>query len=355
MPVRRPDIRYRDLVNLFANATTQGNGNMAFDHISRRAFMAGAAAFGVGSLIAGGLPAFAQAEQSTQPQPANLPLHRKIPGSEKSLPAIGLGSWITFNVGNDPVLLQNCTDVMAAFFAAGGQMIDSSPMYGSSQATIGHGLAALEVERSTVFAADKLWTSDETGGAAQIAETAQNWGLRQFDLLQVHNMLDWENQLPVLQGMKAHGTLDYVGITTSHGRRHELMAVIMQREPLDFIQVTYNPLDRDVENRILPIARDRNIAVIINRPFQGGQLTRALRNAPLPGIAQDYGAQSWAQLILKYIVSHPAITCAIPATTRVDHVRENMAAVTPISGEMNIRLPEGKERHAIANAIGDAL
>ncbi|AUG54912.1 aldo/keto reductase [Thalassospira marina] len=317
--------------------------------------MAGAATFGVGSLIAGGLPAFAQAEQSTQPQPANLPLHRKIPGSEKSLPTIGLGSWITFNVGHDPVLLQNCTDVMAAFFAAGGQMIDSSPMYGSSQATIGHGLAALEVERSTVFAADKLWTSDETGGAAQIAETAQNWGLRQFDLLQVHNMLDWENQFPVLQGMKAQGALDYVGITTSHGRRHELMAVIMQREPLDFIQVTYNPLDRDVENRILPIAQDRNIAVIINRPFQGGQLTRALRNAPLPGIAQDYGAQSWAQLILKYIVSHPAVTCAIPATTRVDHVRENMAAISPISDEMNTRLPEGKERHAIANAIGDAL
>ena len=334
---------------------------MTRDHITRRTFLAGAGRLGLGGLaagvtcFAGARLAFAQSQNQAQNQSEAGPLQHKIPGYEQSLPAVGLGSWITFNVGNDPVLLKNCTDVMAAFFAAGGKMIDSSPMYGSSQATIGHGLAKLGIDRGQVFATDKVWTSDENGGPEQIDETARRWGIRQFDLLQVHNMLDWENQLPLLQDMKAAGALGCTGITTSHGRRHELLRLIMEREAIDFIQVTYNPLDRAVEDRILPMARDRNIAVIINRPFQGGRLTKALRGAPLPGLAADYGAQSWAQLILKYIVSHPAVTCAIPATTRVDHVRENMAAITPTRNSTAHLLPEGTDRHAIAKAVEAAL
>ncbi|WP_417844582.1 aldo/keto reductase [Thalassospira sp.] len=324
---------------------------MAFADISRRSFLAGA-----GSTVAASLAGMPLIHAGTaQGQVAAGVLRRKIPGSDVSIPAIGLGSWITFNVGVDPVLLKNCTDVMAAFFAGGGEMIDSSPMYGSSQATIGHGLKTLGIHRDQVFATDKVWTSDENGGDDQIAETARRWGISKFDLLQVHNMRDWEDQLPVLQAKKAAGELGYVGVTTSHGRRHELLSVIMQREPLDFVQVTYNPLDREVENRILPIAQERGMAVIINRPFRGGHLTKALRGVPVPEFSSELGAQSWAQLILKYIVSHPAVTCAIPATTRVDHVRENLAAAMPGKVEKDAVLPTPDMRHAIAAAIGDAL
>ncbi|OSQ39645.1 aldo/keto reductase [Thalassospira mesophila] len=334
---------------------------MTFADISRRTFLTGAARLGAVAFAGAGVPFMGMA-RAQQVVSGSGGLHRKIPASGETIPAIGLGSWITFNVGNDPVLLKNCADVMGAFFAGGGKMIDSSPMYGSSQATIGHGLAALGIARDQVFATDKVWTGDENGGAEQIAQSAKNWGISRFDLLQVHNMLDWEDQLPMLQAKKAAGELGYIGVTTSHQRRHELLSVIMQREPLDFIQVTYNPLDRAVENRILPMAQERGIAVIINRPFRGGHLTKALRGKALPGFAGDYGAQSWAQLILKYIISHPAVTCAIPATTKVDHVRENLAAAMPDkggnAGKTDILpdiLPDEKMRHAIANAIGDAL
>lgn len=261
------------------NATFKGNGNMTRHHITRRTFLTGAGMLGIGGLVAARLPGAGLAHAASGPQP----LHHRIPGTDHALPAVGLGSWITFNVGNDPVLLKNCTDVMAAFFAAGGAMIDSSPMYGSSQATIGHGLAELGIDREQVFATDKVWTSDEDGGPEQIDESARRWGIRQFNLLQVHNMLDWENQLPLLQDMKAAGALGYTGITTSHGRRHDLLGIIMEREAIDFIQVTYNPLDRAVEDRILPMARERNIAVIINRPFRGGRLTEALRGGAAAG------------------------------------------------------------------------
>jgi diketogulonate reductase-like aldo/keto reductase len=336
----------------------KGNANMTFADISRRTFLMGAAR--LGAVTVAGVP-FIGTSHGQQVASGSGVLHRKIPASDETIPAIGLGSWITFNVGNDPVLLKNCADVMGAFFAGGGKMIDSSPMYGSSQATIGHGLASLGINRQQVFATDKVWTRDEKGGADQISQTAENWGISRFDLLQVHNMLDWEDQLPLLQDKKNAGALRYVGVTTSHERRHDLLGVIMERAPLDFIQVTYNPLDRAVENRILPMAQERGMGVIINRPFRGGHLTKALRGTPLPGFATELGAQSWAQLILKYIISHPAVTCTIPATTRVDHMRENLAAAMQDAGtntNTNAQysvLPDEKMRHAIATAIGNAL
>jgi len=149
-----------------------------------------------------------------------------------------------------------------------------------------------------------------------------------FDLLQVHNLLSWEEHLRTLLAMKAVGRLRYVGNTTSEGRRHGEVERVMLAQPLDFVQVTYNVLDRQVEDRILPLARDRGIGVIANRPFREGELLRKIERHPLPGWAAEIGCASWAQIILKFIVSHPAVTCAIPATTRVDHVRENMAAAT---------------------------
>lgn len=252
-------------------------------------------------------------------------LTRPVPSSGEALPLVGLGSWITFNVGDDQVARDACAQVMGAFFAAGGRMIDSSPMYGSSQSVIGYGLAKLG-RPAGLFAADKVWISSASRGPAQIEASRQAWGVPRFDLLQVHNLLSWDAHLRTLLAMKAEGQLRYVGITTSEGRRHGEFEQIMRAQPLDFVQVTYNILDREAEARILPLARDRGMAVIVNRPFRRGDLIRKFARYPLPGWAADIGCASWAQVLLKFIISHPAVTCAIPATTRVDHVRENLAA-----------------------------
>ncbi|MFG1359837.1 aldo/keto reductase [Xanthobacter pseudotagetidis] len=260
---------------------------------------------------------------SAQP---SVPLARVIPSSGEAVPAVGLGTWITFNVGDDPVLRGECAEVMSAFFAAGGTIIDSSPMYGSSQPVVGYGLAQLKPQR--LFTAEKVWTSGASAGAAQIERSRQLWGVPRFDLLQVHNLLDWQVQLPRLQAMKSAGQVRYVGITTSEGRRHAELERIMRGQRLDFVQLSYNVLDREAEARLLPLAAERGIAVLVNRPFRQGALTRALARAPLPGWAGEIGATSWAQALLKFILAHPAVTAAIPATTRVDHVRENLAAAS---------------------------
>ena len=252
-------------------------------------------------------------------------LTRPIPSSGEALPLVGLGTWITFNVGNDPMARDGCAEVMRAFFADGGRMIDSSPMYGSSQDVIGYGRRKLGAPEQ-LFSADKVWISSDTRGAAQIEHSRRLWGVPKFDLVQVHNLLSWEAHLRTLSAMKEAGTLRYVGITTSEGRRHRDFEAIMRKEKLDFIQVTYNVLDREVEQRILPLARERGMAVIINRPFREGELIRKVARHPLPGWASEIDCNNWAQVLLKFIVSHPAVTCAIPATTRVDHVRENMGA-----------------------------
>jgi diketogulonate reductase-like aldo/keto reductase len=253
------------------------------------------------------------------------PITRPIPSTGEQLPVVGLGTWITFNVGDDAELREECAAVMRAFFREGGRVIDCSPMYGSSQAVIGYGLQKLG-RPPGLFSADKVWTSSGSGGPAQIEESRVHWGVRRFDLLQVHNLLAWEEHLPTLLAMKAEGRVRYVGITTSEGRRHRELETIMASRPIDFVQVTYNVLDREVEDRILPLARDRGIAVIVNRPFRQGALIREVERHPLPAMASEIGAANWAQFLLKFIVAHPAVTCAIPATSNVAHVVENMSA-----------------------------
>jgi diketogulonate reductase-like aldo/keto reductase len=282
----------------------------------RRRLLASALAFGGAALLA---PARAAASG------AAVPLSRPIPSSGEMLPVVGLGSWISFNVGSDPAARAACTDVMRHFFAAGGSMIDSSPMYGSAQEVIGAGLRQLGMPARR-FAADKVWTGSGARGPGQIEASRRLWGVPAFDLLQVHNLLAWEEHLPALFAMKAARRLRYVGITTSEGRRHAEVVKIMASEPIDFVQVTYNIADREVEQRILPLARERGIAVIANRPFRQGALIASLARHPLPPWAGSIGCTSWAQVLLKFIVSHPAVTCAIPATSNVAHVRENMAA-----------------------------
>lgn len=250
-------------------------------------------------------------------------LTRRIPSSKEELPLVGLGSWITFNVGDDPVARAECAEVMRGFFADGGRLIDSSPMYGSSQSVIGDGVSILRPSR--VFSADKVWTGGSEG-KAQIAETRRRWRVQNLDLVQVHNLVSWRAHLPLLLEMKAAKQIRYVGITTSEGRRHREIEQIMRTQPLDFVQVTYNVLDREIESRILPLARERGIGVIVNRPFREGALIRDVVRHPLPGWAREIDAANWAQFLLKFIVSHPAVTCAIPATSSVAHVRENMGA-----------------------------
>ena len=232
-----------------------------------------------------------------QPQPRAL-LTRPIPSTGEALPAVGLGSWITFNVGDDPVARDACTEVMRNFVEAGGRMIDSSPMYGSSQDTIGYGLRKAALT-GRVFAADKVWISSGAEGREQIERSRRKWQVNRFDLLEVHNLLDWQEHLPTLFAMKAAGQLRYVGVTTSEGRRHRDLEQIMRSQPLDFVQVTYNPVDREVEERILPLARDRGIAVIVNRPFRQGALLRALARQPLPPWSADIDCTSWAQFVLE--------------------------------------------------------
>jgi diketogulonate reductase-like aldo/keto reductase len=250
---------------------------------------------------------------------------KPIPSTGEPLPAIGMGSWITFDVGDDKEARAERVKVLQAFFDGGGAVVDSSPMYLSSQEVIGHCLAQISDKRS-LFSATKVWILGKQLGIGQMEGSQNLWGVDRFDLLQIHNMLDWETHLETLLEWKAQGRVRYVGITTSHGRRHEDMEAVMKSQPFDFVQFTYNILDREAEDRLLPLAAERGIAVIVNRPFRRGDLIDRFGGKPLPAWAEEIGCANWAQFLLKFAVSHPAVTCAIPATSRVDHMQENMGA-----------------------------
>lgn len=282
--------------------------------MNRRAFLRRLAALTATSLAAGlGVPARARAS-------------RAIPVSGEEIPAIGMGSWITFDVGEDHDALATRVEVLKAFFERGGTLIDSSPMYGSSEATIGHCLKELAGVQAA-FAATKVWTWGRSSGIAQMKHSGELWGVPRFDLIQIHNMVDWSTQYTTLRDWKEQGLVRYIGITTSHGRRHEHLEDALNKVPFDFVQFTYNIADREAESRLLPLAADLGVAVICNRPFRRGGLFDAVRGEPLPDWAGEIGCANWAQFFLKFIVSHPAVTCAIPATSRVDHMQENMGAL----------------------------
>lgn len=292
------------------------------DTLTRRTLLTSLAAAGAASAVR---PWIAAADPPPAAAHSGPILTRPVPSTGEKLPLVGLGSWITFNVGDDPAARDSCAEVMRAFFQEGGRLIDSSPMYGSSQEVIGYGLHKLGNPRQLI-AADKVWISSGARGPEQIEESRRHWGIARFDLLEVHNIMSWEEHLPKLFAMKVAGRLHYVGVTTSEGRRHGEIEKIMRSQPLDFVQVSYNALDRDVEERILPLAQERRIGVICNRPFRRGELIRKVERSPLPAWATEIDCANWAQILLKFIVSHPAVICAIPATTRVDHVRQNVGA-----------------------------
>lgn len=272
------------------------------------------------------------------PKPAEL-IRRPVPGHKESLPVIGMGSWITFDIGRNPVARQQRLEVLRAFFNSGGSLVDSSPMYGTSEENIGWCLSRLD--RTPVFTATKVWMTGQRRGIEQMQQSQRLWG-RPADLMQIHNLVDWQTHLETLREWRAAGHVRYIGVTTSHGRRHnEMEQIIATEKDIDFVQFSYNLADRAAEQRLLPLAREYGKAVIINRPFRRKQLIRALQGQPLPAWAQEYDCANWPQFLLKFIVSHPAVTCVIPATSRPDHMLENM-------GACHGRLPDDRMRRRMA-------
>ena len=278
--------------------------------ISRRRFLRGLAAAALPIW-----PRLASAQAST-------PITRAIPATGETLPALGVGSWITFNVPPDTATATALVPVLRMFFDRGGAMIDSSPMYGYSETIIGGMLK--QVAHPQLFSATKIWTVGRALGQMQFERSLRLWNVPKLDLVHIHNLLDWETHLPTLKALKAAGRVRYIGITTSEGAKHDQLERALKRERFDFVQFTYNFADRRVEQRLLPLAAERGAAVVINRPFDGGRLFSAVRGQTLPAWSREFDCESWSQFFLKFIVSHPAVTCAIPATTSEAHVRENM-------------------------------
>jgi diketogulonate reductase-like aldo/keto reductase len=250
---------------------------------------------------------------------------RPIPSSGEMIPAIGMGTSRTFDAGADAETVARLSGVMEAFFAGGGTVIDSSPMYGEAESRVGDVLREMD-PRPEVFAATKVWTEGKQSGVAQMRESARRMDVERFDLIAVHNLKDWKTQLATLKEWKQEGLVRYIGITTSHGRNHEELLQIMRTQPLDFVQLTYNIDNLVAEKALLPTAIDRGIATMINRPFQRGDLFKRSKGKPLPDVAADLGCTSWGQFFLKFILGHPAVTNIIPATSKAHHMADNMGA-----------------------------
>jgi diketogulonate reductase-like aldo/keto reductase len=251
---------------------------------------------------------------------------KTIPQTAEKLPAIGMGSWITFDVEyEDKEALATRVEVLQRFFDKGGALIDSSPMYGESEEVIGYCLKRIN-NIDSLFSATKVWTWGRRLGISQMENSEEFWGVKRIDLMQIHNLLDWKVHIKTLRQWKDAGRIRYLGITTSHGRRHDEVEQLLKKEKLDFVQFTYNMIDREAEQRLLPLAADQGVAVIINRPFQGGDLFPRVEDKPLPDWAGEIDCSNWACFFLKYIISHPHVTCAIPATSQPVHMEQNMGA-----------------------------
>ena len=252
------------------------------------------------------------------------PLKRAIPSSGERIPVIGMGTSRTFNVGSHPDEIERLADVLAIFFQQGGTVIDSSPMYGSAEMVVGRLLSQLNPDG--LFAATKVWIDGRQAGEDQMRRSMRLMGVEVMDLMQIHNLRDWRTHLETLQQWRSEGKIRYIGITTSHGRDHRELEEVMRTERLDFVQFSYNIEDRVPEERLLPLAADRGIATLINRPFQRGGLFARVKGQALPEWAGEFDARSWGQFFLKFILAHPAVTCIIPATSKAHHMKDNMGA-----------------------------
>lgn len=250
---------------------------------------------------------------------------RLIPISGEPMPVIGLGTWQTFDVTLNATNRARLTEVLRLLIDGGGEMIDSSPMYGRAEAVVGDLVAAMGV-RERLFIATKVWTSGRAQGIEQMRRSAELLRTGVIDLMQVHNLVDWPTQLATMRRMKEAGQLRYIGITHYVPSAFGALADIMTRERIDFVQLPYSIATREAEARLLPLAAERKIGVIVNRPFEGGDLFRRVRKIALPPWAAELGCGSWAQFFLKFIVSNPAVTCVIPATDKPEHLADDLKA-----------------------------
>ena len=252
-------------------------------------------------------------------------LKKKIPSSGEKIPVIGMGSSRTFDVGNNQEARVNLTNVLQTFFDLGGTVIDTSPMYGTSEQVLGDLLVNVKNKQS-LFMATKVWTQGREEGIAQMQQSMALLRRPVIDLNQIHNLLDWEVHWKTLKEWKQQGKVRYIGITTHRGYDHDQLAYVMENYPIDFIQFSYSIANRKAEQRILPLAAERGIATMINRPFQRGDLFRSVKGKQLPAWAAEFDCTSWGQFFLKFVASHPAVTCTIPATSKVHHMQDNMGA-----------------------------
>ncbi|MGH7828087.1 MAG: aldo/keto reductase [Candidatus Binatia bacterium] len=252
-------------------------------------------------------------------------IRRPVPRTGESLPVIGLGTWQTFDVGKAASQRGPLSEVLREFVRLGGSLVDSSPMYGESERVVGDLAAELGVHKQ-LFLATKVWTTGRDAGIRQMEQSFRRLRAEQIDLMQVHNLVDWRTHLATLRQWKEQGKVRYIGVTHYTKSAYDDLARVLEAEELDFVQLNYSIAERDAENRMLPLAEARRVAVLVNRPFAEGALFSKVRGKPLPEWANEIGCASWAQFFLKFVISHPAVTCAIPATSKPQHLADNMRA-----------------------------
>ena len=265
---------------------------------------------------------------------------RPIPSTREALPVVGCGTWIGFDVAAGSAEYQRLPGVLDALFAAGGKVIDSSPMYGRAEAVTGDLLAASN-QRAKAFLATKVWTSGEAAGRRQMEASFAKLKTRSIDLMQIHNLVDWKTQLKTLRAWKEAKRFRYIGITHYTEAELDSLAAIIRHERLDFVQLGFSLNVRAAEARLLPLAAERGVAVIVNQPFDSGSLFAKVRGKALPAWASEFDCASWGQFFLKYILGHPAVTCVIPGTAKPEHARDNVAAGMG-------RLPDAAQRQRMS-------
>lgn len=270
-------------------------------------------------------------------------LLRAIPSTGEKIPALGLGTSRTFDVGHSPNERGPLREVLRRFVELGGKVVDTSPMYGRAEEVIGDLTSDLKV-RDSLFLASKVWTTGKKEGIESIERTAALLQTKRLDLMQVHNLIDLDVQLATLRAWKEEGRIRHIGITHYVESSFPAVEKILQREKLDFLQINYSIAERGAEKRILPLAREKGVAVLVNRPFARGNLFSRLRAQPLPEWTAEFDCKSWAQFLLKWILANTAVTCAIPATSKAGHLEDNMGAGTG-------RLPDEKMRQRMVQAI----
>ncbi len=255
----------------------------------------------------------------------NNVITRVIPSSGEAIPVVGLGTWIQFDVGNSASERQQLTRVLNEMLKQGVKVVDSSPMYGSAETVVGDLTSKLS-NPDHFFYATKVWTSGRSAGIEQMTSSMRKMRRKSMDLMQVHNLVDWQTHLDTLRGWKEDGKVRYIGITHYTNSSHQNLKRIIESEKIDFVQCNYSIAGRHAENNLLAAAADNGVAVLINRPYEGGSLFRQTRGMELPDWAQEFDINSWGQYFLKYILSHPAVTCVIPGTSKPKHIIDNMGA-----------------------------